>query len=299
MCGIFGFVRKNKDSQIDSDIIRQLAMLNETRGRDSFGFFAESSFLKRTGTISSQYPETWVRQNDQSRYMGAHTRFATRGDVTRRNCHPFFFDGPAGTVIGIHNGVVPAPNHYTVDSEWIFDGIAQEGLEFLLTLDGYWGIAFVFNGEFYLAASNQELAFCIDSQDVLYFSSDEFHLQQATGLDCHEVDDMIIKIRDDFSFEVTELESRGFGYGYWYADDEDDYMEQKTWDNWKLNKKTKAWEPCGKDELVDTDYGSEWEDKEGLSMDWLDEDDAYPEFKKRFHQLSDKEWEEFEQVACK
>ena len=136
MCGIFGFVKKD-NARIDKQVMYQLAKLNESRGRDSFGYFSEKSFLKRVGKITDQYPHTWVSQNDQSRFIGGHCRMATRGEVTRRNCHPFFFEGPAGKVVGIHNGVVPAPYSYEVDSEWIFDGIAKEGLSFLDDLDGY------------------------------------------------------------------------------------------------------------------------------------------------------------------
>jgi len=208
MCGIFGTI--SLGSKPDLDLLAILACLNEARGPHSFGFMSETSFIKRKGSITSAYPETWINSNDNSRYIFGHTRYATRGARNRRNAHPFFYSN-VHEVGGVHNGVVPAPDYYNVDSQWIFDELSWQGIEALDYIGGRWGLAFTLDGDTYLAAYNQELSIC-KLNGVLYFSSDVFDLEDAlelagTDADCIELDNVLLRINKDNTFTVYELEA--------------------------------------------------------------------------------------------
>lgn len=293
----------NDKAKVNVGIVEALARFNEERGHDSFGLFSSMGVIKRVGRIGGGgFPRAWIAANKKSRYMVGHTRFATRGDVTRKNTHPFAYDR-AHKVMGSHNGVVPAPREYVVDSMWLFDVLASDGVEGLKSLHGRgsWGLAFVLDGEFYLAASNQELAVCV-VDGVLYFSSDIFHLEQAcgwSGVECYDLDDVIVKITEDGEFEVTELGSKAVesyvsadvsDFGWAWSDyetvgtttvgDDDDV------DEYEFDSRLEAWreyEGTGLDWIRDEapacrldDYGY---DRYGYDRDWYADADDYEKFK--------------------
>lgn len=109
-----------------------------------------------------------------------HTRFGTRGKNVERNAHPFCY----GDVVGAHNGVVDSPVTYEVDSQYIFDRLAQCGGDYqsaIGNLSGSWGLWWHRAGAVYLQAHKQTLARA-QHCGAVYFSSDAQHLRAALAM---------------------------------------------------------------------------------------------------------------------
>lgn len=191
MCGIFGGLGKG----INVQTIRCLAILNESRGRDSMGFFDAHG----KGWKSAETPTTWLQEPalakviDKMAASGAicgHTRGGTRGGKTTKNAHPFHYNVP-GTehfVVLSHNGVVDAPVAYTVDSEFLADLLAhhepgnyQEALE---DVQGWFALTWYDSrtNEIYLLNWECSLSFTTSNKgQTVYYSSDSRHLMTATA----------------------------------------------------------------------------------------------------------------------
>lgn len=104
MCGLFGaFFKDDSVSEGQRAILSyNLACRNDDRGGDSWGamgidFNGKPQVIKGLGDFS----ENAHNLVDFKKYL-AHTRFATKGDKTIQNAHPFTF----GPITGAHNGVV-------------------------------------------------------------------------------------------------------------------------------------------------------------------------------------------------
>ncbi len=104
MCGIIGYVGKKSAPPILLEGLRRL----EYRGYDSAGIavLQEADLLvrKKTGRIDSGLA-TFLHSNPVSGNLGiGHTRWATHGVPSDRNCHPHF--DKAGRIAVVHNGVI-------------------------------------------------------------------------------------------------------------------------------------------------------------------------------------------------
>jgi hypothetical protein len=122
MCGIFGWSFKTTSRKLPV-IATVLALENESRGEDSWGYYAPlcAKLRKGTGRITRR-----VKAGELAVHplLFAHTRHATTGEITRANAHPFVLP----SLVGAHNGIVD--NHESlnkahsrkcaVDSEHIF-----------------------------------------------------------------------------------------------------------------------------------------------------------------------------------
>lgn len=104
MCGIIGYIGKKSASPVLLEGLRRL----EYRGYDSAGIavLQEADLLvrKKTGRIDTGLA-TYLQSNPVSGNLGiGHTRWATHGVPSDRNCHPHF-DG-SGKIAVVHNGVI-------------------------------------------------------------------------------------------------------------------------------------------------------------------------------------------------
>ncbi|HEX3624469.1 MAG TPA: glutamine--fructose-6-phosphate transaminase (isomerizing) [Verrucomicrobiae bacterium] len=104
MCGIIGYVGKKPASPILLEGLRRL----EYRGYDSAGMavLREADLLvrKKMGKIDAGLA-TFVGENPLSGNLGiGHTRWATHGVPSDRNCHPHM--DASGRIAVVHNGVI-------------------------------------------------------------------------------------------------------------------------------------------------------------------------------------------------
>ena len=120
-----------------------LSLLNDARGNQAWGACLDDKIIRRVGSIAQCDGATFSRIAKSSRIM-VHTRYATHGSITRKNCHPF----TQGDVVGCHNGVIH--NHwelndylrrnFAVDSQHIFQHIDEQAP--LDDLEGYGAIQY-------------------------------------------------------------------------------------------------------------------------------------------------------------
>lgn len=116
MCGIFGYVGKNKCKDI---ILEGLSRL-EYRGYDSAGFVCidekhqHLSFHKQAGNMSELISAITTLPDDGFIGMG-HTRWATHGAATDKNAHPHL--NSTNTIAVIHNGIIEG--HHKIRTELI------------------------------------------------------------------------------------------------------------------------------------------------------------------------------------
>ena len=107
MCGIVAYLGDGKEAPIK--VLEGLKKL-EYRGYDSWGIASLGSgdsirVMKRVGKIGG------VSQSSVSRVLGessgialGHTRWATHGGISERNCHPHLDCG--GRIAVVHNGII-------------------------------------------------------------------------------------------------------------------------------------------------------------------------------------------------
>ena len=181
MCGIFGAV----GSKIDGGIIRAMAIANRERGTDSLGFFDNSGKSVKAAEdpmdcLGTAEFSTFInRACSKGWFIAGHTRFATRGKVTRKNAHPFRY----GNIIGAHNGMVDAPNRYAVDSQYLIDLLREHAGDYqkaLADVSGYWALSWFDGANFYLQAHNNSFYIC-RANGAWYYSSDDQHLAACVG----------------------------------------------------------------------------------------------------------------------
>ena len=103
MCGIIGYVGKNSAK---SEILNALKVL-EYRGYDSAGICcfenSELKLIKKKGTVNALVQACQGKLNDAHCGIG-HTRWATHGDPSDKNAHPFLSEN--NSVAIVHNGII-------------------------------------------------------------------------------------------------------------------------------------------------------------------------------------------------
>jgi predicted glutamine amidotransferase len=206
MCGIFGAITNSKKlgrKPIDLGALRALAMANRERGKEALGFFdsTESIFKKADDPIdvlaTGDCTEWLDRAESEAWFIVGHTRYGTRGANVDENSHPFKY----GNVIGAHNGIIDAPNNYTVDSEYAIDMLDQAKSDYQKALEddwGYWTLGWYDNriGELFVSMYDNTCGIA-KYKGVWYFSSDPDHLATAFGVR----DTIVLKNGQTVSFD--------------------------------------------------------------------------------------------------
>lgn len=220
MCGLFGAI-DTMGKGINQGAIRSLAIVNRERGTDSLGFFDNSGkSVKCADDPLKALRSTRIANfldHDGRWFLAGHTRLATRGSVSKRNAHPFRF----GSIIGSHNGMVHAPAEYAVDSQVLFDQLNKCDNDYQKALEdisGYWGLTWFDGDDFYVQAHDNEIWFASDDFGVYYYSSDDEHLESATGLTdlycVHGGETWVFRKGQQHPEELTKFTSQA--YAHWY-----------------------------------------------------------------------------------
>lgn len=197
MCGIAGFDLRGSgvNQEQKAMMVAILAVANDTRGGDAFGYVNEKTLGRGLGDIASV-----ALKLIETETCMFHTRKATTGANITANAHPF----EIGNIIGAHNGIII--NHtelnakydrkYEVDSMHLF-GHIDEDLEFD-DISGYGAIEWVDkrkDGRFHLCKlSGGELSvYGVGKNSKNYqgvvWSSNQSHLQaalKAAGIEAFE-----------------------------------------------------------------------------------------------------------------
>lgn len=153
MCGILGMHTANKSGYFSTDVdaFKAMLLMTSLRGRHSTGVFGVSKFahdkdkvslVKVVGNpfnlddwdVSEEYYKRFVQNFGTA--VG-HCRYATRGEISASNAHPF----KEGHITLVHNGMISNyealrdPKKHadiSVDSHLIAKLIADEGAEAIL-----------------------------------------------------------------------------------------------------------------------------------------------------------------------
>lgn len=99
MCGIIGITSKNN---IKNDLIKCLSNL-EYRGYDSVGVYI-NKLIKTKGRVKDLIIPSYL----DSKVGLGHSRWATHGDISDRNAHPFESDN----FVLVHNGIIDNYQEY-------------------------------------------------------------------------------------------------------------------------------------------------------------------------------------------
>lgn len=178
MCGLFGAIGKG----INPLIIRALAIANRSRGKESLGMFDSSGKKVKS---ASDPTECLTRPNFSAFiarkhwFIAGHTRKATRGNINKKNAHPFRY----GQYVGSHNGQVTAPATYDVDSQYLIDQLNKHTgnyAEAFKGISGYWALTWFDGTHFYIQAHDNRLTLARKG-NTWYYSSDKDHLNAAIG----------------------------------------------------------------------------------------------------------------------
>jgi asparagine synthetase B (glutamine-hydrolysing) len=215
MCGIFGIVTSKESLYTEaflSKSIKQLALLSESRGKDSSGLCAFNQIKNRIEVVKGPIP---IRQlfrgkelknivsgafskNNYSKYAFGHARLVTNGtQLNDANNQPVVKDG----IVGVHNGIVvnveelwkENPNinrENEIDTEVLLalvraeinlkTPIEQAVSKSINKVFGTVATALVFEDldKFILATNNGSLYVLHNNKDILFFASERFMLSE-------------------------------------------------------------------------------------------------------------------------
>ena len=176
MCGLVG-----ASGTPEEKIVKTLGCFSAERGTDSAGIgWLEGNSLKYVKNVG--HPITLIHGElsesikiaCQNNELIFHTRQATMGSVTPKNCHPFI----DRRVLFAHNGVISNPDEfgkYEVDSESLIHGILKRNFgKYIGSIALLW-----IQGNILYAYSCGSPLFYGKLNGTIYLASDKSYLQEA------------------------------------------------------------------------------------------------------------------------
>lgn len=164
MCGIvFALSKPHHHAKLDN-FINDALLASQVRGVDSTGLFRvshtpiSSKGSERTITskkaavdasmfLRSAVSKDMVKSSTYAALTVGHVRHKTQGAVRDSNAHPFEVMRTDQTqIIGVHNGTLNGwkdmveGDDYDVDSEWMYNMIAEDGIDAFKGFDGAYAL---------------------------------------------------------------------------------------------------------------------------------------------------------------
>jgi predicted glutamine amidotransferase len=225
MCGIVaavnGGTKWSRSPQL-TRFMKEYCIVGTLRGFDSTGLMQMGNDFKNPKVLKSTLAGfDFVQQKrvidtlddtDTEAFTVLHHRAATQGAVTYDNCHPFQHEGPAGHVIGVHNGTINSwskkedGKEFGSDSDWLYHLIANKGpAEALARVK--WGAYALFwvnltAKKFYIASNgDRPIAFAaVKGKDTLLVAS-EAEMLYAMAARNHMILEQIYRPQEDYYYE--------------------------------------------------------------------------------------------------
>ena len=217
MCGIVGAAGQLAYASEKS--FKTLLILDALRGIDSTGIAAigrgvdpNTLLVKQIGNPYDllDMPATERVFKRVNSVLIGHNRFATTGDVNKRNAHPFEFDG----LVGCHNGTLtnkyqlPEGMEFKVDSQALYHHIDKHGLRSAMDIvQGAWSLVwFDYKNHTLNFLRNKERPMFIayDKKiNAIYWASEKWMLHIATSRSDVEIADPFpTKENQHYSFAI-------------------------------------------------------------------------------------------------
>jgi predicted glutamine amidotransferase len=215
LCGLVGSAGK-LTAETDK-LLRKLLIIDSIRGEHSTGIAAidpqgVTRIAKAVGNPFNLFDTKAYDLAVQkfNRVVIGHNRYATQGEVNKKNAHPYDFD----TLVGAHNGTLHNKHQlldskdFQVDSENLYHHMEQEGLPSLMsTIRGAWSLVWWDKKEETLNFLRNEerpmwLLFSTDGELMLWASEPEMLsvIQQQTNIKWEEP--RSTKVNHHYSFKI-------------------------------------------------------------------------------------------------
>lgn len=238
MCSINGFISQKPISKLLAKRLSSaLIYYGSVRGNQSAGVYS-NGFVAKQAIEPAKFISTdsfgAAFSQDTSLVLG-HTRFPTCGKETDKQAQPF----TGSSTITVHNGWytnmselkskwdVSKPSG--VDSELVTSFIDSYGImmlpSFLASTSGPSAIAALYNGELYLAASGNPIAYCaltFEGNQILVFASTAEILLSALSYCFLSLKFDVKTLEDGFMYRATPkrvkviatIESKKYSFGW-------------------------------------------------------------------------------------